>query len=253
VTIWGKILGGAAGFALGGPLGALLGLAAGYGIERLHALSRDDDATDDDPTKQIAFTIAVIALGAKMSKADGRVTRDEVRAFREVFHVPPDEMRNVARIFDLAKRDVAGYEVYARQIGRLLRNDQGLLEELIDALFHIAKQDGGVHPLELEFLANVARIAGLSDEHFQRLKASHLDEDDGDPYGILGVPRNADDDTLRRAWKRLVREHHPDALVARGLPPDFMRLAERKLAAINAAYDRIRIERGQKPVASDAG
>ncbi|HKK30207.1 MAG TPA: TerB family tellurite resistance protein, partial [Alphaproteobacteria bacterium] len=163
MSIWGKILGGAAGLALAGPLGALLGAAAGH-----FALdSRDEEAPEssgqieDAATRQIGFTIGVIALAAKMAKADGRVTRNEISAFRRLFHFAPGEEQNVARLFNQAKQDVAGFESYAEQLNRLLRDSPGVREQVLDCLFEIATADGKVHPDELEFLRRVGEIFGF--------------------------------------------------------------------------------------------
>lgn len=191
----------------------------------------------------MAFTIAIIALSAKLAKADGRVTRDEVAAFKEIFEVPPDEAKNVAFVFNRARRDTAGYEAYAVQIGRLFRRRPAVLEELLDALFHIARADGVVGEAELIFLATVADRFGFDDAAFERIRAAQMDPEAGDPYAILGVSPGIDDAGLKRAHRTLVRSHHPDQLVARGMPPEFIALADRKLAAINAAYDRIRMLR----------
>jgi DnaJ like chaperone protein len=239
MAIWGKIIGGAAGFALGGPLGALIGAAAGHAVDRM-----SEGPADPDLARQGAFAAAVIALGAKIAKADGRVTRDEIRAFREVFHVPPDEESHVARLFDLARRDSRGFEPYARQVAQLFRDNPAVLEELLDGLFHIAKADRVAHPDEIAFLREVAQIFGFDEAAFQRISAGHLGADSADPYLILGVPHDASNDALRTAWRRLVRENHPDRLTAQGLPAEFVQLANDKLATINAAYDRICKQRG---------
>lgn len=209
------------------------------------------DTGDDDGTRsgargrnQVAFTIGFIALSAKMAKADGVVTDDEVEAFQEVFDVKPAEYRNVERVFNFARQDVAGYDAYARQIANLFRSNPGILEDVLDGLFHIAKADGVIHENELLYLQNVAEIFGFSDGEFARIKASHLGRDEADPYVILGVDRSISDDDLRRAYRRLVRENHPDRLMARGVPEEFVDLANQKLAAINHAYDVIEKERG---------
>ena len=174
MSIWGKIIGGAAGFALGGPLGALLGALAGHAADKyvggeLPALE-GPEGDERAGTRQIAFTIAVIALGAKMAKADGQVDRSEIAAFKEVFQVPASETANVARVFDLAKRDARGFEPYAKQIARMFRKDSPVLEELLDGLFHIARADGKVHDSEIAYLAEVARIFGFSEADFVRIR-----------------------------------------------------------------------------------
>jgi DnaJ like chaperone protein len=238
MSIWGKLAGAAAGFAIGGPIGALIGGIAGhYGLDR----QRQGAPTAET---EIAFTVGVIALGAKMAKADGIVTRDEVDAFKQVFRVPDEEMKNVARIFDQARNSPLGFEAYAGQVARMFRGQPAVLEELLDGLFHIAKADGQVEPTELDYLRKVAGIFGFSDHDFERIRAEHLGPDKADPYEILGVDRQDGDAEIKAAYRKLVREHHPDRLIAKGVPKEFIDVATEKLATINAAWDKIAGERG---------
>lgn len=248
MSIWGKILGGAAGLALAGPLGALLGAAAGHFAldqprdeDRVDRLEKPDD---DEVTRQIGFTIGVIALAAKMAKADGVVTRNEIAAFRRLFTFSPGEEQNVARLFNQAKTDVAGFESYASQLNRLLRDSPAVREQVLDCLFEIAKADGDVHPRELEFLRRVAEIFGFAGNAFERIRESHLGADESDPYRILGVERHTPTAEIRRKHLELVREFHPDRLFAQGLPEEAIQIATEKLAGINAAWDKIQKERG---------
>lgn len=252
MSIWGKIVGGAAGFALGGPLGALLGGLAGHAVDRMRdsteeaLLAEKEKAAPEGPERSIAFTIGVIVLGAKMAKVDGAVTRDEVAAFKEVFQVPPEEMRNVGRVFNQARRDARGFEPYARQLGRMFRDNPRILEELLDGLFHIARADGRVEAAELAYLEKVAECFGFSQAEWQRIRAANVGPAEDDPYMILGVPADADEATLRRVHRELVREHHPDRLVAQGLPEEFVELANEKLALINRAWSEIKRRRGMR-------
>ncbi len=239
MSIWGKVAGAAAGLALGGPIGALLGGIAGH-----LAIDRPRNKAPSADAKQVAFTVGVIALGAKMAKADGVVTADEVRAFKEVFKVPESELKNVARLFDLAKRDVAGYEAYADQLAHLFRDDRQLLQDVLDGLFHIAKADNVLHPQEEAFLASVASRFGFSPTEFAYIKARHVITPERSPYDVLGVSPDISDTDLKRHYRKLVAENHPDKLMARGVPEEFLEIANRKLAAINAAYEEIRKERG---------
>lgn len=241
MSIWGKIIGGAAGFALGGPIGALLGAVAGHAVDRLRGPG------DPEAQRQAAFTVAVIALSAKMAKADGTVTDDEIEAFNEIFHVPPDEARNVKRIFDLARRDARGYQPYARQVARLFADSPAVLEDLLGALFHIAKADRIAHPAELAFLEDVAGIFGFDQVEFLRIRAAHLGGAGGetDPFSVLGVAHDASADEIRTVYRRLIREHHPDTVIAQGLPAEAVEIANEKMAAINAAYQRVRELRGE--------
>lgn len=233
MSIWGKIAGAGVGLAVGGPLGALLGAVAGHVVI--------DRALGDG---EVVFTIALIALSAKMAKADGEVTDSEVRAFEEIFKIPPGEAKNVARVYKVAQQDVAGFEAYARQVARIYRDKPAILEDVMDALFHIAKADGHVHPQELDYLRTVADIFGFSEIEFARIRVSHLGPEKGDPYLVLGITPGISDEDLKKAYRRLVRENHPDMLIARGVPPELVSIANEKLAAINVAYGRIAKARG---------
>ena len=238
MSIWGKLAGAAAGLAIGGPIGALLGGFAGhYVIDR-------EKAEDGVGENQVAFTVGVIALGAKMAKADGVVTKDEVNAFKDVFKVPEGEMKNVARVFNLAKQDVAGYEAYAEQLASMFKGNRQLLEDILDGLFHISGADSVMHPKEEEYLAQVARRFGFTDTEFKYIKARHVVAEKRNPYDVLGVTPTVANDELKSRYRKLVAENHPDKLIARGVPEEFVSMATEKIAAINEAYDEIAKERG---------
>lgn len=238
MSIWGKVAGGAAGLIVGGPIGGLLGVAAGH-------FAVDHWLDDDKPSeREVAFTIGVIALGAKMAKADGVVVPDEVTAFREVFKVPEDDLHNVARLFDLAKKDVAGFDAYALQIATLMKDDKPILEDVLDGLFHIAKADQVLHPNELAFLSEVARIFGFSEDEFRHIQARHAINREENPYDVLGLDVTASDEEVKGRYRQLVKDNHPDHLIARGVPEEFVTIATKRLQAINEAYDQIERERG---------
>src|SRR5471032_1250956 len=257
MQIWGKIVGGSAGLAIGGPIGALLGVIAGHAVdhyvladqlssETAPAALRDPNAPigDHPGLREIAFTIGVIALGAKMARVDGEVSGSEVEAFRSFFHVPPGEERNVQRFFDLAKRDAAGFEPYARQVAALFPDAPEVLENVLEGLFDIAKADGKVGLEEAEYLAKVANIFGLSASRFERARAAAVGDVECEPCVVLGIDPLATDEQIREAWLRQVRANHPDRLMAQGLPEEAIKVANRKLALINDAYDRLRRQRG---------
>ena len=168
MSIWGKVVGGFAGLAMGGPLGAVLGAVAGHAYDTMK--SEKLELVGSSEERQIAFTTAVIVLSAKMAKADGHVTREEVKAFKEAFNIPPGEMTGVGRIFDEAKSNAEGYEPYAQQIATMFANERPILEELLGALFHIAKADGKIHQKEVEFCQDVSKLFGLTREEFERLR-----------------------------------------------------------------------------------
>jgi len=214
---------------------ALAALANGEGLSAVF------DKLRAAPERTVAFTIAVIALGAKMAKADGLVTRDEVTAFREVFHIPPEDEPAAAKVFNLARQDIAGYEVYAQRIGAMFASGdaEAPLQELLEGLFHIAIADGTYHPAEDAFLAHVAEILGFSDLEFTRLRARFVPDAEADPYDVLGVTPEDSLADIRAAWRAMVRDSHPDRMIARGVPPEAIRLAETRLIAINRAWEQI--------------
>ena len=212
---------------------ALAALTSGEGLGAVF------DRLRSPPERSVGFTIAVIALGAKMAKADGQVTRDEVAAFQSVFASPPEEEGNAARVFNLARNDVAGFDSYARKIAAMFGPGDRVLTDLTEGLFHIALADGIYHPHEDAFLREVARIFGLSDRCFRALQGRFVPDISPDPYDVLGVAPDAPLDQVKAAWRQAVRDSHPDRLAARGVPPEAVRLAEDRLVAINRAWEEI--------------
>lgn len=212
---------------------AIAALANGEGLSAVF------DKLRAAPDRTVGFAIAVIALGAKMAKADGLVTKDEVVAFREVFLIPAAEEANAARVFNLARQDVAGYDIYARRIKAMYAENDGPLCDLLEGLFHIAMADGVYHPMEDDFLQEVAEIFGFDERQFKGIRAQFVSEAERDPYDVLGVEPDASLDDVRRVWRQLVRETHPDRMLARGVPEEAVKLAERRLVAINRAWEDI--------------
>lgn len=195
------------------------------------------------PEQSAGFTIAVIALGAKMAKADGIVTRNEVRAFREVFHIPKKHEESAARIFNLARKDVAGFEIYAKQIAKMLNNRPAILYDLLEGLFHVALADNTFQQEEHYFLTVVAKIFNVGEQDFKILRARFLPNQRIDPYAILGVESDASISDIEKIWKKNVFETHPDRMHARGVPVEAVKLAEKRLIQINDAWQKIAQER----------
>lgn len=231
MSIWTRITEALAALAKGEPLSVV--------FDRLRSAPA--------PERSVGFTIAVLALGAKMAKADGTVTRDEVTAFRRIFTFPEGEEEHAARVFNLARQDVAGFDAYARKIARLFNpdgrricaDDHHVLVDILEALFQIAIADGSYHPGEDAFLAHVAEEFGLDERCFRIVRSRLVDGAPRDPYDVLGLPRDATRAQARKAWRELVRDTHPDVLQARGVPPEAMKLAERRLQLINEAWREI--------------
>ena len=211
-------------------------------LEALRAgepLSAVFDRLRTAPERSVAFTIGVLALGAKLAKADGTVTRDEVAAFRRVFHLAPEDERHAARVFNLARQDVAGFQTYARQIAGLFPKGDPVLRDLLEGLFAVALADGDFHPAEEAFLSEVAVIFGLTQACFEAMRSRMVPGEGPDPHTVLELPRGATLDEARASFRRLVREAHPDALRARGVPDEAVRLAEDRLKALNIAWEQI--------------
>ena len=212
---------------------ALSALTSGEGLAAVF------DRLRAPPERSVAFTIAVIALGAKMAKADGLVTRDEVTAFREVFQIAEADAAEAAKVFNLARQDVAGFDDYARRISTMFADQPQILTDLMEGLFHIAMADGIYHPNENAFLEEVCDIFGLNEDTFATLKARFVPNTSPLPHSVLGIAPGASMEKARKAWQALVRANHPDALIARGLPPEAIRLAEKRMIDINRAWETI--------------
>lgn len=226
---WHTLLTGAAGLALGGPLGALM---VGLAKRRVAPEARRERSAR---RRHVAFTIAAIALAAKMARADGYASADEFATFQRLFRVPESERANAERFYRMAQGSTAGFEAYADQAAALLGQGSPVLEDLLEALLLIAATDG-VHPDELQYLDQVATRFGFSPADYARIRARHIAPSSDDPYIVLGLVPGASDDEVRAAYRRLVKLYHPDRHMADGTPPEFIRVAEERMAAINAAY-----------------
>jgi len=256
MSYWGKILGGVAGFAMGGPFGAVVGAALGHAADKGAVTpSRLGTNMGINPARIAAllgrrdqlFAIAVVVLAAKLAKCDGPVKRSEIEAFRRQFRIPPESVRDIGRLFDMARDSADGFESYAEQLGETFADNRGMLEDVLAALFVIARADGAVNQREQDFLAHTHRAFGLNEAAWDRAQGGtrrpSLDSEP-DAYALLGVTRKTANDEIRATWKRLMRENHPDSLASRGVPAEFIARANDKVARINAAWDRIKRERG---------
>lgn len=190
--------------------------------------------------RDAAFTLALIALSAKMAVSDGVVTASELRAFQRTVEIPPGIEQQVDKLFRLAQQDVAGYEAYAKKVRRFFIDSPDTLEHVLDSLFFIASADGMIHEAELDYLKNVSDIFGFDDARFEQLTSQHVLFDRGvDPYIVLGLAPTAERDEVKRVYRLLVAEHHPDRLIAKGVPEEMIDMATARMAAINNAYNQI--------------
>ena len=260
MSYWGKLLGGVAGFALGGPVGALLGAALGHGADA-GGLPKIDlnnllGTNPLGPARLAAslgqrdqlFAIGVVVLSAKLAKADGPVNRAEIDAFKRQFRIPPELVRDIGRLFDQARESSEGFEAYATELGRGFAESKGLLEDVLAALFAIARADKPLTVSEHDMLRRVHHAFGLDNLAWDQARGAaahrHTAAQADDAYAVLGETRASSNEALRASWLRLMRENHPDSMAARGVPADFIARASEKVAVINAAWDRIKRERG---------
>jgi DnaJ like chaperone protein len=250
---WGKLIGGTAGFFVGGPYGAVIGAALGHAADSGVA---QRPAAPVNPARiasmfgrrEEVFAITVTALAAKLCKCDGPVKRVEIDAFKRNFRIPPASARDIGRMFDQARDSGESYETYAAQLAEAFADNRAILDDVLRALFNIARADGALNQTERDFLRRVHRRLGLDQVSWDRAAGTQsrppAPVDDNDPYVELGVSRSTSPEELRATWKRLMRENHPDSLASRGVPADFIARAGEKVARINAAWDRIKRERG---------
>ena len=235
MSIWGSLLGGVIGFSLGGPFGALLGSFLGGKISRI---SSSSSFTSQQNSQQI-FALSLIILSTKLSKADGRVSREELIAVKEKLQIPDSEIDQVAKIFNKAKDESTGYEPYAKQISEIFKGNQNVLEEVINILFYIAEADGHVSNEEESMIANIAFIFGLSQNQYESIKETRKSSDKLNPYIVLESQPTDDLKSIRKKYIKLSKEHHPDLLISKGVPIEVINESKNKMRAINAAWDQI--------------
>ena len=235
MSIWGSLIGGAIGFSFGGPLGMLLGSFIGGRISNARPSVRHSSFQQN----QEIFAISLIVLSAKLSKADGQVSKEEIAAIKDKLKIPKSEMSQVGKIFNKAKEESTGYEDYAEQIAEIFRNNINVLEEVINILFYVAEADGNVSKSEETMIEDIARIFGLSTSQYDGIKESRKSSDKLNPYLVLESSPNDDLQTIRKRYLKLSKEHHPDLLMSKGVPEEMIAESKNKMRAINAAWDQI--------------
>ena len=247
MSIWGKLIGGAAGMALGGPIGAILGIAAGHGVDKVRKFDADESNKNfsNDQKEQI-FATSVIAISAKLAKADGKISKSEILAFKKIFEFPAEDEKAIRNIFNSAKENIDDYKDIAEQVYKVFKYDRGLLFELLNSLFSIAYADGELHPKERDMLFEIAKVFQISGNEFESLinifeaKISKDKTSKNRGYKILGLSENASLEEVSNQYRKLIKEYHPDKLQGMGLPKEFIELANQKLSAINKAYTEIK-------------
>ena len=235
MAIWGSLIGGMIGLSLGGPFGMLLGSLIGGKISR--AKSRAGLGAFAQP--QQIFALSLIVLSAKLSKADGQVSKEELIAVKDKLRIPDNELDQVGKIFNKAKEESTGYEQYAQQIAQIYKGNINVLEEVINILFYIAEADGNISDSELQMIGHIAQIFGLSEIQFNSIKESRKSSDKLNPYIVLESKPDDEIDSIRKRYLKLSKEHHPDLLMSKGVPQEVINESKAKMRAINSAWDQV--------------
>ena len=235
MAIWGSLIGGMIGLSLGGPLGMLLGSLIGGKISR--ARSRSGFGTFGQP--QQIFALSLIVLSAKLSKADGQISKEELIAVKDKLKIPENEIEQVGKIFNKAKEESSGYEPYAQQISQIYKGNINVLEEVINILFYIAEADGNVSNTELKMIEDIAQIFGLTEIQFNSIKESRKSSDKLNPYVVLESHPDDAIEIIRKRYLKLSKEHHPDLLMSKGVPQEVIDESKAKMRAINSAWDQV--------------
>tara|TARA_Y100000590_G_scaffold444566_1_gene575487 strand:- start:235 stop:969 length:735 start_codon:yes stop_codon:yes gene_type:complete len=236
MSIWGNLIGGYLGFSIAGPIGAIIGSIVGGKI----ASSRKKKFRQGYSQRQQVFAVSLIILTAKLAKADGNVSKEELIAIKEKLKVPDNEIEQVGQIFNSAKKDSLGYEPYAKQIAKIYQNNPSVLDEVVNILFYIAEADGEVSDSELLMIKNISKIFRITDGQFQGIKESRKDSDKLNPYVVLNCNPNDDFATIRKKYLQLSKTHHPDVLINRGVPKEIIEQSKKKMRTINSAFDKIK-------------
>ncbi len=235
MSIWGSLIGGMIGLSLGVPFGMLLGSLLGGKISR----ARSSSGFRSYAQPQQVFALSLIILSAKLSKADGQVSREELIAVKDKLKIPENELDQVGKIFNKAKQESTGYEPYAQQIAQIYRGNIAVLEEVINILFYIAEADGNVSESELRMIEHIAQIFGLNENQINSIKESRKSSDKLNPYIVLESNPSDDLQTIRKKYLILSKEHHPDLLISKGVPQEVIDESKKKMRAINSAWDQI--------------
>ena len=234
MSIWGSLIGGMIGFSLGGPFGMLLGSLIGGKISKAKGSINNSFAQP-----QQIFALSLIVLSAKLSKADGQVSKEELIAVKDKLKIPENELDQVGKIFNKAKNESAGYEPYAQQIAHIYRGNLNVLEEVVNILFYIAEADGNISKSEMNMIQDIAKIFGLNENQFNSLKESRKSSDKLNPYIVLESNPKDDLSDIRKKYLKLSKEHHPDLLLSKGVPNELIEESKKKMRAINSAWDQI--------------
>jgi DnaJ like chaperone protein len=256
MTWWGTLLGGTLGYMFGGPLGALLGAILGRNFGR--GLAMADRPSVFDPGRQervqAAFFTATFSVMGHIAKADGRVTSAEISAAESIMtrmQLDPAQRKAAIRLFNEGKKDEFPLHEVLVQFRRECHGRRNLLQMFLEIQIATAMADGRIHGDEKRILFIIGEALGFDRSAIERLfgfvgagQAPAREKHSlANAYRILGVGEDTDDAGVKKAYRRLMNQHHPDKLISKGLPEEMIKLATEKTREIKAAYELIKASR----------
>ena len=256
---WGKILGGAFGMMIGGPIGALLGAVLGHNFDKGMSASDSSGLGKQERAQTLFYTVTFSVMG-HVCKADGRVSEDEIALAKQVMQqmdLTAEQRKAAINLFDEGKKPDFPFKDVIQQFKREIGFRPNLLRMFIEIQIMAAYADGVMHPAERNILLDICRQLRISQHEFQHLcnmisgmgGEQSASRNDGSPslqqaYAVLDIDESTDTNEIKKAYRRLLSQHHPDKLVAKGLPEEMMKVAAERTHEIRKAYEVIRQERG---------
>jgi DnaJ like chaperone protein len=260
---WGKIFGGGLGFMMGGPLGALIGAALGHqfdrGLQELELLQKS--TADDTERTQAAFFTATFSIMGYLAKVDGQVSKDEIRLAEQVMthmRLSSEQRKAAIELFNQGKHPEFPLDDVLQQFRQECHRRRNLMQMFLEILISTALADGNLHPGEHSALRHIGERMGFdrfqleqlvemirAQQHFSGKPDMPESSRLSDAYAILGIPASSNDEEVKKAYRRLLSQHHPDKLVSKGLPEEMIKLATEKTHEIKTAFETIKQSRGR--------
>ncbi len=244
----GKLVGGTIGFVLGGPLGAIAGAAFGHAIDRNNFQSHPRVSSYSGQYRaQMTFFVGAFSMLARLVQADGKVTTSEISSIETIMaqdlHLDPSSRQTAMQIFNSALHSSESFDKFALQFYNEFYQQPQILELMLEILMKVAVADGRFGREEESLILAAVRIFDFGESRYKILKQRYV-KHDGYSYSVLGITEGASVEDIKKAYRKLVTEYHPDKIAAKGLPEEFNQFAANKFREIQEAYENIRKERG---------
>ena len=246
--LFGKIFGGTIGFALGGPLGAIAGAALGHALDsdqqHVHGMRRPQLSTGEEA--QLTFFVAAFSMLAKLVKVDGRILKEEIDAVENFMaydlSLDPESRRVASNIFNAALESQESFNNFAVQFYSQFQTQYQMLDLMIDILIRVSFADGTISASEEKLILKAVRIFNFSDEKYRQLKSRYVKDLDK-YYAILECNPNDSNEHVKKQFRKLVSDYHPDKIASKGLPEEFTKFASDKFREIKEAYEVVKKDR----------